>query len=331
MELKFFTMFITPLLIGGGETQGRNIKCDPNGLNAKALRGAWRFWFRALYGGLGHKEKKCLELENQIFGSTEKTTLRIKVIPISRLSPSEFPTLPHKRGGQKAYREGFPPETKFQISVWSRPSFEREKNFITLTRWLQLSIALWSSLGSIGCRSRRGFGSPDVDMKRCDESLRKLFTPLDLESVNTLAISLRSRLNAIRNLAQTNFSDDALIDLDQDRSSPTWERNYPPSSPYPFFQLRSLDQVFVGKSLGTDRDNAITQIHGSSEDDDLGYADGEKRLASPWYLRLFQLQGGQYVPVATFCPEKDKGRKVSWERQRPQIPDSYKRIFSKHL
>ncbi len=71
-QIEFKVKFITPLLIHGANSR----EADSIGLTGKALRGCWRFWFRALVGGMVndiHKHKESLlEFENMIFGSSNE-------------------------------------------------------------------------------------------------------------------------------------------------------------------------------------------------------------------------------------------------------------------
>lgn len=70
MEIfKFNVEFVTPLLIGGAT----NNSLYPEGLSGKALRGCWRFWCRALIGGMVKDVAPggLKQLENDIFGSAD--------------------------------------------------------------------------------------------------------------------------------------------------------------------------------------------------------------------------------------------------------------------
>ena len=65
--IRFNVKFVTPLLIGGAN--GR----DANGLSGKALRGCWRFWCRAIIGGVAKDINRddLTTLESKVFGQCE--------------------------------------------------------------------------------------------------------------------------------------------------------------------------------------------------------------------------------------------------------------------
>jgi CRISPR type III-B/RAMP module RAMP protein Cmr1 len=75
VEIKEFKIrFITPLLIDGAN----KYSADSAGLTGKALRGSWRFWFRAVIGGMlkDIKNEELLLLESKIFGSADIKDLK---------------------------------------------------------------------------------------------------------------------------------------------------------------------------------------------------------------------------------------------------------------
>jgi len=71
--------FITPLLVGGANNDAGKWKLDDIGLRAASLRGALRFWYRAIAGPIislpqNHQERslfltKLHFSENLLFGS----------------------------------------------------------------------------------------------------------------------------------------------------------------------------------------------------------------------------------------------------------------------
>lgn len=77
--IEFKIKFITPLLIHGADPG----KADTIGLTGKALRGCWRFWFRAMAGGLvpNISKEDLFKLESNVFGSAnEKVGAKFRMV-----------------------------------------------------------------------------------------------------------------------------------------------------------------------------------------------------------------------------------------------------------
>ncbi len=160
--LEFNIKFITPLLIGGA-----NNHVDENGLSGKALRGCWRFWFRAMVGGMikDISREKIILLENQIFGSANNeigAKFRLNMEKIDKYKPMHFnlgfKTFNKRKSRmEEAKKFGFSEGSSYSISIIPRKTmFEPEINILFATIWL------WGNIGAIGSRARRGFGSPVI-------------------------------------------------------------------------------------------------------------------------------------------------------------------------
>ena len=169
---------VTPLFLGGADPRG-----EPE-LRAASIRGALRFWFRALLGGIIGDDNKGLELlrndEAKVFGSTKFGASPI----IIQVEYSDFRTTPFSQLAQRdsatrsyglpgvAYlffvargtrrnreRKAINPGTKFNLKLSLRPGLiGKQKAF------QHACAALWllTHLGGLGARSRRGSGSLQV-------------------------------------------------------------------------------------------------------------------------------------------------------------------------
>ncbi len=155
--INFGIKFITPLLTGGATRNSR----ENEGLTGKALRGVWRFWFRAVVGGQFDEVKPELQvqilkaLEERIFGSTVRAKFRMLVEP-GPLEPEKYRISPSDK--KKFKIEGWRPGAAFDVSIFPRPgpgSLTSDE-----IRVLLATIWIWGNLGSVGKRARRGFGSP---------------------------------------------------------------------------------------------------------------------------------------------------------------------------
>lgn len=168
--VKFELETVTPLFLGGADPRG-----EPE-LRAASIRGALRFWLRALLGGFTGDSPQGLErlrqAEARIFGSTERgassVVVHVQQIKTNIDSFSEIiggrPGIAYlffsARGiGREPERKAIKPETRFNITLRSRPAVEKGHRMV----W-HACAALWllTRLGGLGMRSRRGAGSLQV-------------------------------------------------------------------------------------------------------------------------------------------------------------------------
>lgn len=118
-------------------------------LRAPSLKGALRYWWRAIHPNLDELRKK----ETEIFGGAgdkeaKKSEFSLQISNI-RKKKREIPGLPHK--DRSFPKEAIMPDSTFDIII--RPQSEEIKNLLILT----------SILGGIGARSRRGFGCFQIE------------------------------------------------------------------------------------------------------------------------------------------------------------------------
>lgn len=182
--ITFNCRFITPAFLGGA---------DPNGtpeLRAPSIKGALRFWWRAMNGHLPIEALK--KAEESVFGSTEKRSSIIvrtshpecdffeeKWFQFNNQSKPAtkylfFTTLLKGNEERKALPEKS--EFKVQISAMSNNTLALKQSVC--------SFWLWAHFGGIGMRSRRGGGN---FMTMPDNNLNidgLTFTPLQNESIN---------------------------------------------------------------------------------------------------------------------------------------------------
>lgn len=140
---------ITPMLMHGENTSVAELR-------PPSIKGAMRFWWRAIHGDLTLKELK--EQESQLFGGTGedsavKSSFRIK-IGQTLSNPISVNSLPHKRVMTNGYKEN----QKFKIQFLG-------KELNTIEKIFELSTIL----GGFGLRSRRGFGSVEIIKEHSSE------------------------------------------------------------------------------------------------------------------------------------------------------------------
>lgn len=187
----------TPLFIQGakGDTE----------LRASAIRGAMRFWFRALMGGfIGPKSttredinnaiKELARVEHLVFGSTDRTcpvSMRILHAPQPRFDRAEMkeseylmglglrhPGPKHKVSPNRPCcpecRGYIPPEKHFTLS------FRFPQNADGIAAMTLAALWLTCTYGGIGARTRRGFGG--VRIVHSDGPLPEPWTNENLRS-----------------------------------------------------------------------------------------------------------------------------------------------------
>lgn len=301
-QIEFKVKFITPLLIHGADSR----EVDNIGLTGKALRGCWRFWFRAIVGGMAKdisKDKdKLLELEGKIFGSSDENVgakFRMLVEPLSVLkSDTTEINFSWRPVNFKGYKEG----CEFSIKLAPRSKMDNEEIKILVS-----TIWLWGNLGGIGQRARRGFGSPMIYVDKNNNIFENLFkdSPLPIkqsfENINELKDCLRCGIktawdtvsNWCKNLKISNFN------------PPVYDSNSKPPVNAPLFMVSSFKQITVAdKSVEKDVKKALNKIHGSNACPELGTANPRK--ASPVFIRLHMVNN-EYYPVITWSEPKGSG------------------------
>lgn len=302
-EIKFKIKFITPLLIHGADAKTP----DWMGLG-KALRGAWRFWFRAIVGGMvqGIDKQKLFELESSVFGSADEDIgakfrmvienhnpkrIKIKVGFYQKEKDGITPKLEKGKHVEQTL-SGYDPGCEFLIKILPRQDFN-EKILVS-------SIWLWANLGGIGQRARRGFGAPvieSVNLTNPFESIKLSVTPHfsnPLEISEYLCNGLLKAGNVFGQwLKSSEEISQYVLTADIATNSEPKNANY--------FILRSTGQIAVGDKQFS-LDNAIEKIHGRNKCRALGEAIG-RRMASPVYVRLYEINK-EFVPVVTWCKQQ---------------------------
>ena len=316
MSFVFEIEFISPLLMGGQNGGG----LDLQGLRGNSLRGCWRFWCRALLGGMLERNGgsgELLELENQLFGSTDRACFRLRITKVKN-GRGTFVLLPHRKEevqANKHLKKGYAVGSRFGIEIKPRPKQDRFGPGQQAA--LLASIWLWGYLGGIGNRCRRGFGSPVlVEAREAADSPSFASIGLNLrqefEDGEDLCSYLRDGITTARNIfASWLIADGRQLVPESTLKAPNYD-----FEAQEYFILRNLRQVSVSNrspfpTLDCERtsyseDGVIAAIHGSSAAiPELGSAPirntGLKRHASPAFIRLHKVKEG-WLPVCTWCP-----------------------------
>lgn len=147
-QLRVTLETVTPLFLGGADPRGQ-----PE-LRAPSVRGALRFWLRALLGGvLGDSNLDALrQAENSIFGSTDTGASPVVVRLIGEAQGQLFRPLLHSPSKNFTF-PGVPPGKRLTLALSARPPHP------TVPDGAIAAALVFALLGGLGKRSRRGFGS----------------------------------------------------------------------------------------------------------------------------------------------------------------------------
>ncbi len=255
--ITFTCEIITPLFLAGADGTTPELR-------APSIKGALRFWWRAMNGHLSLTKLKQREAE--IFGGTETGQGRSKVIirfSDEKLETSEVKLVPHKNFKLPAFKTG----QKFTVHlslVADHENFNAEQ--------LKALFILTCTLGGLGKRTRRGMGS--IRIKEIDKvafsytTLKEIFN--HLEKINKGKFRLDKE-----GLIRSNFGQ-------------------PENYPY-------IKQIQLG-SRTVDLMKISTATHNfkgtKNYEPSLGYAGRDGRFASPIYVSMI-LVGNELRPIIT--------------------------------
>ena len=204
-QLRLELLAVTPLFLGGSDPKGA-----PE-LRPASIRGALRWWYRAILGAPRDDARVSLadvrRGETSVFGETDLASpivVRAGQPPNSAVERRSLPErsainylwygLNERQGRGRdvtlLYRPAFRPGTPLMVTLQTRPSRRSwEREFEGACRALWLLVAL----GGLGSRSRRGAGRAAVRSVAGDwpDSL----PPLDLHEARSPA-ELANRLRA---------------------------------------------------------------------------------------------------------------------------------------
>jgi CRISPR-associated protein Cmr1 len=164
-QLRLACEVVTPLFCAGADQQKPEIRVP-------SIRGAMRFWFRALMGGImGDQLSSLRALESSIFGETERAStiaLRVAERRVTRKNAGDnvgriqtgmiylgFPFYKWQRESKthSLARGMIEPRSTWNLSLLLYDQNRHTPDLVMGTLWLMFLF------GGLGSRSRRGFGS----------------------------------------------------------------------------------------------------------------------------------------------------------------------------
>jgi len=174
-RLAFRLQVVTPLFLSGADQQVAELR-------PPSIRGALRFWFRAMMGGVvGGDVQKVRQLEASTWGTTDAASqLRIRVCDqkLQTFDPTSMKDYEKQRKGliylSFPYLEY---EKELKSQRWNRPYIKPKSSFTVTIRLpsddalravVEGTVWLMAHFGGLGGRTRRGFGSVVVDQMQSD-------------------------------------------------------------------------------------------------------------------------------------------------------------------
>ncbi len=192
---------VTPAFIGGAEPRGKPEFRIPS------LRGALRYWWRALFGAGVEDWTTLLQKESELFGSTKKASAvqlhllsqnDAQVLDYSAIIPHDFSSVNYLWFSAKK-RSAIAAGSQYQIAITFRHQDPELQN--------QFYAALWllTRLGGIGTRSRRGAGGIQVvDIQSSSQLSNLPPLPIRATTVEQFGKELQSGIQQLRRNVSTN-------------------------------------------------------------------------------------------------------------------------------
>lgn len=290
-ELKVQLETVTPLFLAGADPRGQ-----PE-LRAASVRGALRFWLRALLGGvLGDNNLQALRrAESAVFGSTDTGASAVVVRLMGNGQGQAFRPLPHSTSKIFTF-QGVPPNKVLTLTLAPRPPH------CTIPEAACGALLLFLLFGGLGKRSRRGFGSFVV---RSISDKFPLKLP-DYSNVNSFSKQLPPLLQQAIEAAESLVQELKL--------------NVGTPSELPKFAVlhNQRAKVLLCKKPFTSWEEAmkafwnVLRSNPYRDDRVFGFAGSTDRQASPLHLRIVKLSNAHHLLLTSFHVHF-AGEQPSWD------------------
>ncbi len=305
-KITFECETITPMFLAGADQRTPELR-------APSIKGALRFWWRAMHGHL--PLNKLREEEAKIFGGAGDNEGKSKIIlKVNErcIKTGSYTPLPHHTGksdckpcndvGQKTCRKAFRspcflPGSEFTIKVSVIEDNKIDKQY------LESLIQLTMILGGLGKRNRRGFGA--IHIKLIDGE--KLPNEINLDFI-------LSHLDVITP-NKFDIKDSAIV----------LKKLSNPSPNYPFIEQIEIGKEYKDWNVLLKRIGLATHEHNNpARDCSLGRVRGKERFASPIFVSVITSRS-KYYPIITSLhgAPKDMRCYINKRRQREFIQDLY--------
>jgi CRISPR-associated protein Cmr1 len=272
---------VTPLFLGGADPRG-----EPE-LRAASIRGALRFWLRALLGGVIGDDENALkalrQAEAAVFGSTDAGASPVVVRVTGNVRHADYRPLLHNPKKTFTFKGIMPGET-FSLELVPRPPYNSVSPVVAST------TALWLLLGGVGKRARRGFGT--LRLRENEEDF--LFTPEAYKDVE----EFKKILGQVIKQAQ----DDAKSFISALSIAPG---SFSPTPTFPIFhpdyiKILLCKQQFEKWEQAMKEFWSLLRSDPYRDDPVFGFAGNIGRQASPLHLRIVKIESKYHLLMTAF-------------------------------
>jgi len=283
--VTFMCEVITPMFLNGADGQTPELR-------APSIKGAMRFWWRALNGHLALNELK--KRETEIFGGSgekvQRSNIIIQVFPKGALRTSIHDLVPHKPF-MKA--NAFDLGDVFDVKLILLKDIKDEEDRVYFDfEHLKSLFSLTCYLGGLGKRVRRGMGSLDIIEATVDGG-DKVEIPRPIE--------LKFILGHIEKFSPFyQVSGEKIIFIYSGRSP-----KYGYITEIEMGHSYSQQSVVLKKI--SDATHTTKEKHGYAYDSSMGYA-SKGRYASPVYVSVVRGSVRPIVTTLNLAPNRDANR-----------------------
>jgi len=293
--ITFTCRILTPMFLNGADGQTPELR-------APSIKGALRFWWRAIHGHLPLEDikdksdkKKILvkglkSLETEIFGGSgdkvQRSNVLIQVMPNGKPQIGVHELVPHKpfmKGN--AFNEG----TTFMVKLTLLTKLKDENGNVYFgLDHLKNIFMLTCYLGGFGKRVRRGMGSTDIIAIDADGEEEKVPSPIDLKFIYSIIAKFSPFYQV---------SGEKII------------FNYSGRSP----QYGYITEIQLGKPYSNQHEvlnkistatHATKQKHGFAYDPSMGHA-FKGRYASPVYTSIAKGSVRPIITTLNLAPDRN--------------------------
>lgn len=303
MRIEARFNIITPVFMGGAEPKG------PAELRPASIKGALRFWYRALMWPQLMDWKAVCRVEDELFGST-KGQGKFFLSVDGRVARSDKkwiddPAISYLGYGleDKTHRSLQPGQTFAVKLFFPEPSNTDTTAMITVVKAL-------SMLGGLGARSRRGFGSVNLEALAVDDK-EILQPPKSREELKAQISELTTGADSVSWPEYTALSKFSRIIILAEHNNAKAAQKYVGEQLMAFRRNISVDSRLVSQFANRPdikpKDHPRRVAFGLPHNYFFRRKQGNVtvsisgRRASPLFVHIHQI-GSKYVPVLSFLP-----------------------------
>lgn len=264
-KLIFECEIITPMFLSGADNKTPELR-------PPSIKGALRFWWRAINSHLSLKDLK--EKETKLFGGASddavKSSFSIRVKSKNRMLSIENVKPCPRPNGRPFSIPAFKPKQYFDIIIMSRDNI-----ILELVKKLVVFVSI---VGGFGKRSRRGFGSIKIN-KIINTNNEQNIVNYDINSI----------LNLISDNNNYSVAGNKIV-----------KNNFNVSIKYPFIKEIEIGSYQINENKLLEKTAISSHIN---DCDYTGFAKGKERFSSPIYVSIIKNNEIFYPIITTLSCE----------------------------